>query len=150
MSQEELKQKVLNLLDEQKVGTLATVEQDKPHTRYMTFFHEGLTLYTPTSKETHKADEIEKNPNVHILIGYSGEGFGDTYAEIAGTATLTDDPELIDRLWSEEMEKWFKGKDDPNLVILKIDPTSIRYMNEGNRTRLNYHFNTCVRWGGVL
>lgn len=60
MSQEELKQKVLNLLDEQKVGTLATVEQDKPHTRYMTFFHEGLTLYTPTSKETHKADEIEK------------------------------------------------------------------------------------------
>lgn len=134
MSQEELKQKVLNLLDEQKVGTLATVEQDKPHTRYMTFFHEGLTLYTPTSKETHKADEIEKNPNVHILIGYSGEGFGDTYAEIAGTATLTDDPELIDRLWSEEMEKWFKRKDDPNLVILKIDPTSIRYMNEGNRT----------------
>ncbi|MCY7537820.1 pyridoxamine 5'-phosphate oxidase family protein [Bacillus pumilus] len=134
MSQEELKQKVLHLLDEQKVGTLATVEQDKPHTRYMTFFHEGLTLYTPTSKETHKADEIEKNPNVHILIGYSGEGFGDTYAEIAGTATLTDDPELIDRLWSEEMEKWFKGKDDPNLVILKIDPTSIRYMNEGNRT----------------
>ncbi|MCY7735891.1 pyridoxamine 5'-phosphate oxidase family protein [Bacillus safensis] len=134
MSQEELKQKVLNLLDEQKVGTLATVEQDKPHTRYMTFFHEGLTLYTPTSKETHKADEIEKNPNVHILIGYSGEGFGDTYAEIAGTATLTDDSELIDRLWSDEMEKWFKGKDDPNLVILKIDPTSIRYMNEGSRT----------------
>ncbi|MBV5112783.1 MULTISPECIES: pyridoxamine 5'-phosphate oxidase family protein [Bacillus] len=134
MSQEELKQKVMNLLDEQKVGTLATVEQDKPHTRYMTFFHEGLTLYTPTSKETHKADEIEKNPNVHILIGYSGEGFGDTYAEIAGEATLTDDPELIDRLWSDEMEKWFKGKDDPNLVILKIDPTSIRYMNEGNRT----------------
>ncbi|WP_440601934.1 pyridoxamine 5'-phosphate oxidase family protein [Bacillus safensis] len=134
MSQEELKQKVLNLLDEQKVGTLATVEQDKPHTRYMTFFHEGLTLYTPTSKETHKADEIEKNPNVHILIGYSGEGFGDTYAEIAGAATLTDDPELIDRLWSDEMEKWFKGKDDPNLVILKIDPTSIRYMNEGSRT----------------
>ncbi|RUK41306.1 general stress protein [Bacillus safensis] len=134
MSQEELKQKVLNLLDEQKVGTLATVEQDQPHTRYMTFFHEDLTLYTPTSKETHKADEIEKNPNVHILIGYSGEGFGDTYAEIAGTATLTDDPELIDRLWSDEMEKWFKGKDDPNLVILKIDPTSIRYMNEGSRT----------------
>ncbi|WP_423059743.1 pyridoxamine 5'-phosphate oxidase family protein [Bacillus safensis] len=134
MSQEELKQKVLNLLDEQKVGTLATVEQDKPHTRYMTFFHEGLTLYTPTSKETHKAEEIEKNPNVHILIGYSGEGFGDTYAEIAGTATLTDDPELIDRLWSDEMEKWFKGKEDPNLVILKIDPASIRYMNEGSRT----------------
>ncbi|KXI31181.1 MULTISPECIES: pyridoxamine 5'-phosphate oxidase family protein [Bacillus] len=134
MSQGELKQKVLNLLDEQKVGTLATVEQDKPHTRYMTFFHEGLTLYTPTSKETHKAEEIEKNPNVHILIGYSGEGFGDTYAEIAGTATLTDDPELIDRLWSDEMEKWFKGKDDPNLVILKIDPASIRYMNEGSRT----------------
>ncbi|MEC1414649.1 pyridoxamine 5'-phosphate oxidase family protein [Bacillus safensis] len=134
MSQEELKQKVLNLLDEQKVGTLATVEQDKPHTRYMTFFHEGLTLYTPTSKETHKAEEIEKNPNVHILIGYSGEGFGDTYAEIAGTASLTDDPELIDRLWSDEMEKWFKGKEDPNLVILKIEPTSIRYMNEGSRT----------------
>ncbi|MFS0655913.1 pyridoxamine 5'-phosphate oxidase family protein [Bacillus sp. 179-C3.3 HS] len=134
MSQDELKQKVLELFDQQKVGTLATVEQDRPHTRYMTFYHDGLTLYTPTSKETHKADEIKKNPNVHILIGYSGEGFGDTYAEIAGTATLTDDQALIDKLWSKEMEKWFKGKDDPNLVILKIDPTSIRYMNEGSQT----------------
>ncbi|MGE6632062.1 pyridoxamine 5'-phosphate oxidase family protein [Bacillus sp. NPDC077027] len=134
MTQEEIRQKVLTLLDEQKVGTLATVEQEKPHTRYMTFYHDELTLYTPTSKKTHKADEIAKNPHVHILLGYEGKGFGDTYVEISGKAKLTDSKDIIDRIWSDEMEKWFDGKDDPDLVILEIEPDTIRYMNEGGQT----------------
>jgi general stress protein 26 len=41
----------------------------------MTFFNEELTLFTPTSANG-KIDEIEKNPNVHILIGYENEGLG--------------------------------------------------------------------------
>ncbi|MGG3326101.1 pyridoxamine 5'-phosphate oxidase family protein, partial [Bacillus velezensis] len=48
MNQNEIKEKVLEVLDHHKVGSLATVEQGKPHSRYMTFFHDGLTIYTPT------------------------------------------------------------------------------------------------------
>ncbi|SFL80438.1 Pyridoxamine 5'-phosphate oxidase [Salibacterium qingdaonense] len=68
MEQNELKNKILHIIDEYKTGVLATVEKGRPHSRYMTFYHDDITLYTPTSKDTHKAEEIEENPHVHILL----------------------------------------------------------------------------------
>ncbi|AAU22108.1 pyridoxamine 5'-phosphate oxidase family protein [Bacillus licheniformis] len=134
MDQQQLKNKVLDILDHHKIGSLATVESGKPHSRYMTFFHDGLTLYTPTSDETHKAEEIDNNPNVHVLLGYNGEGLGDAYLEITGTAKLNHSKDLKDKIWDERLEQWFDGKDDPNLTVLEIEPSEIRLMNEGEST----------------
>ncbi len=134
MDQQQLKNKVLDILDHHKIGSLATVESGKPHSRYMTFFHDGLTLYTPTSDETHKAEEIDNNPNVHVLLGYNGEGLGDAYLEITGTAKLNHSKDLKDKIWDERLERWFDGKDDPNLTVLEIEPSEIRLMNEGEST----------------
>ncbi|MEC0700859.1 pyridoxamine 5'-phosphate oxidase family protein [Bacillus haynesii] len=134
MDQQQLKNKVLDILDHHKIGSLATVESGKPHSRYMTFFHDGLTLYTPTSDETHKAEEIDNNPNVHVLLGYNGEGLGDAYLEITGTAKLNHSKDLKDKIWDERLERWFDGKDDPNLTVLEIEPSEIRLMNKGEST----------------
>ncbi|WP_285766372.1 pyridoxamine 5'-phosphate oxidase family protein [Peribacillus sp. SI8-4] len=129
MSQSQLKEKVLNILSDSKTGVLSSVENNKPHSRYMTFFNDDLTLYTPSSSETEKIDEIEKNPNVHILIGYENEGLGDSYLEISGTSKVSDSQELKDKLWNESFEHWFEGPNDPNYIILQIKPESIRLMN---------------------
>lgn len=133
MSNENLKQRILKVLQESKVGSLATVEGNKPHSRYMTFFMNGdLNLYTPTSKETYKAEEIEKNPNVHILIGYEGDGIGDSYIEVQGTAEIREDQELKDKFWNEKMKKWIDSAEDPNYIILQIKPETIRLMNDNS------------------
>lgn len=133
MSQENLKERILEVLKESKVGSLATVEGNKPHSRYMTFFmNDDLNLYTPTSKETYKAEEIEKNPNVHILIGYEGEGMGDSYIEVQGTAEIREDQELKDKFWNEKMKKWIDSAEDPNYIILQIKPETIRLMNDNS------------------
>ncbi|WP_163102108.1 pyridoxamine 5'-phosphate oxidase family protein [Peribacillus alkalitolerans] len=124
-------ERVLKILEGNKVGTLATIQNNKPHSRYMTFFHDGLTLYTATSKKTHKIEELEKNSYVHILLGYTGEGLSDSYIEYEGKAKLTDSKDIIDKIWGGELEKWFEGKDDPNLMILEIQPEYIRLMNIG-------------------
>lgn len=124
------KETARKILDESYVGTMATVQQGKPFSRYMTFFSENLTLYTATSKETDKVEELEENPNTHILIGYDGEGFGDAYLEIMGTVTISDEEGLKEKVWNEHMKPYFKGPDDPNLVILKITPDSMRLMNK--------------------
>ncbi|MGG0411254.1 pyridoxamine 5'-phosphate oxidase family protein [Peribacillus simplex] len=129
MSQNQLKEKVLNIIRDHKIGVLSSVENNKPHSRYMTFFNDELTLYTPTSGKTEKIDEIEKNPNVHILIGYDNEGLGDSYLEISGTSKINDSQELKDKLWNESFEDWFEGPNDPNYIILQIKPESIRLMN---------------------
>ncbi|AKO93493.1 pyridoxamine 5'-phosphate oxidase family protein [Priestia filamentosa] len=130
MTVKDVKEKIAKVLENNKIGTLATIEGNKPNSRYMTFFNDDLTLYTPTSKETHKTEEIEKNSNVHILLGYDGKGLGDSYVEIEGTAEIYEDQKMKNELWEDEFEHWFDGKDDPNYIILKITPSQIRLMNE--------------------
>ncbi|HJF31241.1 MAG TPA: pyridoxamine 5'-phosphate oxidase family protein [Sporosarcina psychrophila] len=124
------KETALKILKESFVGTMATIQQNKPHTRYMTFFNDEFTLYTATSKKTQKVEELEANPHTHILIGYEGEGFGDDFLEIEGTVSITDDDSLKEKVWNEHMKPWFSGPEDPNLVILRVEPVTIRLMNK--------------------
>lgn len=130
MDQQELKQQALKILEESYVGVLATVKDNKPHSRYMTFFNDEFTLYTATSDQTQKVDELEKNPNAHILLGYEGEGVGDAFLEIEGTMGIHDDKSIIDKVWNEHLRGWFSGPDDPHLVILAIKPSQVRIINK--------------------
>lgn len=130
MNQSELKQSALKILEESRIGVLATVQDNKPHSRYMTFFNDEFTLYTPTSKKTQKVDELEDNPHVHILLGYEGEGVGDAFLEIEGKMGVHDEQGMIDKVWNDRLKGWFTGPDDPNLVILAIKPDRVRLINK--------------------
>ncbi|WP_084244034.1 pyridoxamine 5'-phosphate oxidase family protein [Planomicrobium okeanokoites] len=130
MNQQELKEAALKILDENYVGVLATINENKPHSRYMTFFNEEFTLYTATSKKTQKVDELEKNPHAHVLLGYEGDGVGDTFLEIEGEMSEHDDRQLLEELWNEHLSGWFSGPDDPNLLFIAIKPTRMRLMNK--------------------
>ncbi|MEC5423952.1 pyridoxamine 5'-phosphate oxidase family protein [Virgibacillus sp. C22-A2] len=134
MSQQAIKDKVEKILDTDHVGTMATVENKKPHSRYMTFYHKDLKLYTATSKDTHKAEELEQNPYTHILIGYEGEGYGDLYVEYEGKVSFNNSDELKKQLWNKHMEPYFEGPEDPDFVILEIEPMMIRLMNKKGET----------------
>lgn len=130
MEQSETKKAIEQILDESDVGVMSTVCQNKPYSRYMTFGREGLTLYTATSKDTHKVDDIEANPNTHIILGYEGDGYGDEYVEYEGKVALKDSEKLKKKLWNSYMDNWFSGLDDPNYIIMEISPTQIKRMNK--------------------
>ncbi|MBP2257609.1 pyridoxamine 5'-phosphate oxidase family protein [Virgibacillus alimentarius] len=130
MDQQEMKRTVEKIIGESAVGTMATVKQNKPHSRYMTFIRNDLKLITATSLETHKAEEIKANPYTHILLGYEGEGFGDQYVEYEGKAVIYSTADLKNELWNSYMEHWFHGPDDPNYILLEITPVRIRIMNK--------------------
>ncbi|WP_226035564.1 pyridoxamine 5'-phosphate oxidase family protein [Aquibacillus saliphilus] len=129
MQQSEVNKNAEEILNNNKVGTLATVKNDKPFSRYMTFFNDSFTLYSATNNETHKVDDLNKNNNVHIIIGYNHEGLTDSYLEIEGKAEIIDSIDVKQKLWNEDLEPWFDGVDDPNLSILKVKPNKIRLMN---------------------
>lgn len=134
MDKQKLNKEVLDILKKHKVGTLSTVVDNKPHSRYMTFFNDELMLYTPTNKNTHKAEEIDENPNVHILLGYEGEGFGDEYIEFEGKASISEDQRLKEKIWNDQMKNWFEGPNDPDYIVLAIKPNKIRLMNSGQES----------------
>lgn len=122
----ELAEKVLK---DNLVGTMATIEGNKPHSRYMTFFNDNFTLYTVTSKDTHKVEELSKNPYAHILIGYDGKGFGDSYLEIEGKVEISSDESMKEKVWNKMLKFWFDGPEDPKMIVLKIVPSQIKLMN---------------------
>ncbi|MFJ8236954.1 pyridoxamine 5'-phosphate oxidase family protein [Ureibacillus sp. NPDC094379] len=117
------------ILDDNMVGTMATIQGNKPHSRYMTFFNDNFILYTVTSDDTHKVEELQQNPNTHILIGYDGKGFGDSFLEIEGKVEVSQNDEMKEKVWNKALEFWFDGPDDPKMVILKVTPSQMRLMN---------------------
>ncbi|WP_338472866.1 pyridoxamine 5'-phosphate oxidase family protein [Niallia sp. XMNu-256] len=129
MKELELKEKVIEIISNHKTGILASVEDNKPHCRYMTFYNEELTLYSPTKKDTEKIAEIEKNPYVSVLLGYEDKGQRDGYVELLGKASINENQSLKDRLWEESFKKWFDGPHDPNYVFLEIQPQTVRLLN---------------------
>lgn len=126
----DIKEKVLEILSNHQTGILSSVENNKPHSRFMTFFHHHFTLYTPTKKDTEKLEEIEKNSAVAVLLGYEDEGIGDAHIEISGTASIRDSQELKKKYWDESFNKYFSGPEDPNFVFLQIEPEIVRLLNE--------------------
>jgi general stress protein 26 len=96
----------------------------------MLFFHEDLTLYAATNKHTHKVEDIEENPNVHILVGLEGNGFSSSYCEIEAKATLEDSKELRSKFWNDQLKEWMSGPEDPNYLLLKMTPSIIRYFDQ--------------------
>lgn len=126
----ELEDKILAILDDHQVGVLTSVQGDFPHARYMTFFHEGLTLYTSSGKELPKTEEVRKNPHVSVLLGY--EGPGSAFLEITGLASLEEDESVKESIWENISKEWFKGEDSPSFVVIKIVPEQIRILNSGD------------------
>ena len=46
----------------------------------------------------------------------------DFFACLSGWASIGNDPEMIDKLWSRTAEAWFPGgKSDPDLALLRFD-----------------------------
>ena len=129
MSQQDLKKQVVNMISDHRTGVLSSVENNKPHSRYMTFYNEELTLFTPTKFDTEKIDEIEKNPFVSVLLGYEGKEQSDTYVEISGTSTINNSQDLKKQYWNESFNNWFDGPEDPNYVFLQIQPETVRILN---------------------
>ena len=46
----------------------------------------------------------------------------DFFACLSGTASIDNNPALIDKLWSNAAEAWFPGgRNDPNLTLVRFD-----------------------------
>ncbi len=81
-------------------------------------------LWFMTSRSTNKDDEIEKDPFVHILM-QSGKRSG--FMNLYGLTEETQNQNKINELWNPALQIWFKGKQDPNIVLLRVEILSGHY-----------------------
>lgn len=115
------RKKLYELVDDVKIAMLTTVEKNGSlHTRPMANqkADDAGAIWFFTEKDGSVTKNVRANPKVSL--GYAASG---TYVALAGKGVMVDDRAMIDALWSEDVKAWFpKGKDDPNIILLKVEP----------------------------
>ncbi|GAB2564158.1 pyridoxamine 5'-phosphate oxidase family protein [Spirosoma aerophilum] len=76
------------------------------------------TMWFFTRADSDKVAHIRQHPSISL-------GFSDPQAQVsvttAGEAEVVNDQAKVDALWNESLRDWFpEGKDDPNIVLLRI------------------------------
>jgi general stress protein 26 len=91
-------------------------------------------VYFATSIESPKVDELRAD--AHVAVTFQDDK---RYVSLSGTAELTRDRALIERLWAEPWKVWFpKGKDDPTLAIVVVTPAAGEYWDQTGLAGLRY------------
>jgi general stress protein 26 len=80
--------------------------------------------------ESNKNFELEKDSRVQLF--YSNPGKSE-YMTVFGRATIVNDREKIEELWTPIVKAWFKGgKDDPSLTLIQVSPEDAYYWDTKN------------------
>lgn len=89
-------------------------------------------LWFFSEKNSDKNNDISTNKNVQLFFSHPGKN---SYLVVNGEAEITMDKNKIEELWNPQVKIWFpEGKDDVNISIIKVTPTSAYYWDtEGNR-----------------
>jgi general stress protein 26 len=77
-----------------------------------------------TSKKATPFKEIEKDNRVQLLYANDNKK---EYLNVFAHATHIFDDLLLDKLWTPIMNRWFNGKNDPDLVILSVSIVNANY-----------------------
>ena len=93
------------------------------------------TLWFFTRASAHKVAEVKQDE--HVGVTYA-EPAKQNYVSLSGTATLVTDKVAIDEHWSEVLRTWFpKGKEDPDVALLKVTITQAEYWDAPNSKMLH-------------
>ncbi|MET0635642.1 MAG: pyridoxamine 5'-phosphate oxidase family protein [Chitinophagaceae bacterium] len=73
-----------------------------------------------SSVDSNKNAEIKSNNKVRLLL--QGSTYSD-FLSIEGTATISQDKEMIKELWEPILKTWFTdGIDDPRITVIRVTP----------------------------
>jgi len=81
-------------------------------------------------------DEISCNKQVNLAFQTSNQ-----FLSVNGPAAIVKDPTKIKELWSESYRVWFpQGKDDPSLLLARVDVKEAEYWDQSGISGLKYGF----------
>ena len=118
-----------------KFPQLATIDGDQARLRPVSPVKtDGFTVYVANLRFYSKTKEIEANPKVELCYMEGGHD----QVRITGTAEVLTDRPLLEEIWEANplMQHFLKTIDNPDLIVYRIVPSRVRYMQEW---ALKYH-----------
>lgn len=97
------------------------------HTRPMATIEveDDGSLWFFTDIRSIKVKEVNMQHTVHLVYAHPGKS---SYLDVWGSAEIINDRQQIIDKWSPIVKAWFPhGVTDPNLGLLKVQPTEVYY-----------------------
>ena len=138
LQNEEAAQKFKQLVNDIRVCMFTTNNQENDHTRPMATIdvEENGTLWFYTDVRSVKVAEVEGENTVHLVYAHPGK---ESYIDVWGTASVVTDRQTITEKWSPIVKAWFpQGVEDPNLALLKVQPTDTYYWDSGTGKMVSF------------
>ena len=108
---------------------LATIDGDQPRLRPISPLKtEGFTVYFANLRSYHKTAEIQANPKVELC--YLDDDHDQV--RITGVAEVVTDRAVLEEIWQSSplLRKYLGSIDNPELILYRIRPTRVRFMQE--------------------
>ena len=117
---EQLEQKFWKALKSDRTLMLGVDGVEDGHSRPMTAQVEGERgpIWFFTGKPNAVVEHLSQNRRA--IAAFSAKDHS-LFASISGNLVVDNDRAVIDRLWNPFIAAWFDGKDDPKLVLLRLD-----------------------------
>ena len=122
--------KLRELIDGIDFAMLTTVDLDGSlRSRPMAVLQNntGDVLWFFTNLDSPKVEEVERDRHVNVAFAAPGEN---RFVSVSGVASVVQDRNRIDELWRPACNAWLpmgKGKDDPNLALLRVRISHAEY-----------------------
>ena len=127
LQNEEAAKKFKKLVTDINVCMFITNNREENHTRPMATIEveDNGTLWFFTDIRSIKVEEVATDNSVHLVYAHPGK---ESYVDVWGKASIVTDKQNIKDKWSPIVKAWFpNGVDDPNLGLLKVQPSNIYY-----------------------
>ena len=108
---------------------LASLDGDQPRLRPVSPVRtDGFTVYVANLRSYHKTEEIAANPKVELCYLDADHN----QVRITGIARIEEDRDRLKEIWEDNplLRQFLGSMDHPELIIYRIEPTRVRYMQE--------------------
>ncbi|HEX5106661.1 MAG TPA: pyridoxamine 5'-phosphate oxidase family protein [Pirellulaceae bacterium] len=119
----------LGVIAADRFPMLATIDGDSPRLRPVSPVKtDGFTIYVANLRMYHKTEEIAANPKVELCFMDEGHN----QVRLAGAAEIVTERPLLEEIWNANplMRQYLGSLDNPQLVVYRIRPSRVRYMQE--------------------
>ena len=133
MSQEELKNKIIEFAKTYQYSNLITIDQSgTPKGRMMANLpiDKSLVFYFATGTQSNKVKEIKNNPKASVFLYRPTDH---SSISVEGTAEVVEDDAVKKEKWQDKWYAyWKEGPSDPAYTLLRVVPKKIIYLDYPN------------------
>lgn len=83
------------------------------------------------SKESALAGNLDAGGHKAAVMAFAAKDH-DLFASVHGSLSVETDRAMVERLWNPFVAAWYTGKDDPRLLLMRLNPSEGQIWLDGS------------------